>query len=102
MGGVATLGGGGLYITNNYHIALTICASAGMIAIGVVLGNWPCNSVPLRLCQHVLDELPYPLVMRVSHGVECGSHAAATATLTIQRVVHCYPSWSRGYWVGQA
>jgi hypothetical protein len=41
----------------------------------------------------VLDELFYPLVMRVSQGVECGSHAAAPAVPTIWRVARRYPSW---------
>ncbi|HBW66484.1 MAG TPA: hypothetical protein DEF43_04830 [Chloroflexus aurantiacus] len=50
-----------------------------------VLGDWPGDSAPLQPCRHVLDELPYPLVMRVSRGVECGSHAAAPAILTIRR-----------------
>ncbi|GIV92653.1 hypothetical protein [Chloroflexus sp.] len=64
--------------------------------MGAVVGDWPGGSAPLQPCRHVLDGLPYPLVMRVSLGVECGSHAAAAAALTIRRVAHCYPSWSRG------
>ncbi|MEJ5346034.1 MAG: hypothetical protein WHS83_14075, partial [Chloroflexus sp.] len=28
--------------------------------------------------------------------MECGSHAAAPAALTIRRVAYRYPSWSRG------
>ncbi len=63
----------------------TTCVSAGMIAISAVVGDWLGGSAPLQPCQHVLDELPYPLVMRVSRGVECGSHAAAPAILTIRR-----------------
>jgi hypothetical protein len=47
----------------------------------------------------VLDELFYPLVMRVSQGVECGSHAAAPAVPTIWRVARRYPSWSWGCWM---
>ncbi|HBW69135.1 MAG TPA: hypothetical protein DEF43_18700 [Chloroflexus aurantiacus] len=65
-----------------------------MIAIGAVLSDWPGGSAPLQPYQHVLDELPYPLVMRVSHGVECGSHAVALAALTIWRVVERCPGWS--------
>ncbi len=82
------------------HLVSTMGVSAGMIAIGAVLSDWPSGSAPLQSYQHVLDELPYPLVMRVSHGLECGSHAAAPAVLTIRRVVHRYPSWSRGCWMG--
>jgi len=33
-----------------------------------------------------LDWLPCPLVIRVSRRLECGSHAAAPAALTIRRV----------------
>ena len=36
-----------------------------------------------RRCYHVPDGLPYPLVMRVSQYLECGSHAAAPAVLAI-------------------
>jgi len=71
-----------------------------MIAMGAVVGDWPGGSALLQPCRHVLDGLPYPLVMRVSRGVECGSHAAAAAALTIRRVAHCYPSWSRRCWMG--
>ncbi|RMG49850.1 MAG: hypothetical protein D6716_10085, partial [Chloroflexi bacterium] len=39
-------------------------------------------------------------IMCVAHGLECGSHAAAPAVLTIRRVAYCYPSWSRGCWMG--
>ncbi|WP_322822655.1 hypothetical protein, partial [Chloroflexus sp.] len=56
----------------------------GMIAIGAVLGDWPGDSAPLQPCQHVLDGLPCPLVMRVSQRLACGSHAAAPAVLTIR------------------
>ncbi len=34
--------------------------------------------------------------VRVSHGLECGSHAAAPAVLTIRRVAYRSPFWSRG------
>jgi len=37
-------------------------------------------------CHHALDWLLCPLVMRVLRGVECSSHAAAAAALTIRRV----------------
>jgi len=49
------------------------------------VGDWPGDSAPFQSCQHVLDGLPYPLVMRVSQGLECGSYAAAPAALTIRR-----------------
>jgi hypothetical protein len=78
------------------YLVSTTCVSADMIAIGAVVGDWPDGSAPRQPCLHVLDGLPYPLVMRVSHGLECGSHAAAAAALTIRRVAYCYPSWSRG------
>jgi hypothetical protein len=68
----------------------------GMIAMDAVVGDWPGGSAPRQPCRHVLDGLPYPLVMRVSRGVACGSHAAVAAALTIQRVAYRYPSWSRG------
>ncbi|GIV93675.1 MAG: hypothetical protein KatS3mg056_2384 [Chloroflexus sp.] len=32
-------------------------------------------------------------------GLECGSHAAAPAVLTIRCVADGYPSWSRRYWM---
>ncbi|GIV92068.1 MAG: hypothetical protein KatS3mg056_0777 [Chloroflexus sp.] len=67
------------------QLVSTTCVSAGMIAIGAVVGDWSGDSAPLQPCRHVLDELLYPFVIRVSRGVECGSHAAAPATLTIQR-----------------
>ena len=63
----------------------TMGVSAGMITMYAVAGDWLGGSAPLQPYQHVLDELPYPLVMRVSRGVECGSHAAAPAVLTIRR-----------------
>ncbi|MEJ5346384.1 MAG: hypothetical protein WHS83_15840 [Chloroflexus sp.] len=56
-----------------------------MIAIGAGLSDWLVGSAPLQPCYHVLDGLPYPLVMRVSRSLECGSHAAAPAALTIRR-----------------
>jgi hypothetical protein len=59
--------------------------SASMIATYAGLADWPGDSAPLQPCQPVLDELPYPFVIRVSHGLECGSHAAAPAILTIRR-----------------
>ncbi|RMG45903.1 MAG: hypothetical protein D6716_19155 [Chloroflexi bacterium] len=71
-----------------------------MIAMGAVLSDWPSGNAPLQPCHHVLDGLPYPLVMRVSRRLECGSHAAAPAVLAIQRVAYRYPSWSRGGWMG--
>ncbi|GIV87230.1 MAG: hypothetical protein KatS3mg054_1259 [Chloroflexus sp.] len=61
--------------------------------------SWPGGSAPLQPCRHVLDGLPFPLVMHVSRCLACGSHAAAPAVLTIQRVVHRYSSWSRGCWI---
>ncbi|HBW66340.1 MAG TPA: hypothetical protein DEF43_04095 [Chloroflexus aurantiacus] len=39
-------------------------------------------------CHHALDWLPLPLVTHVVRDVECGSHAAAAAVLTI-RCVSC-------------
>jgi hypothetical protein len=66
-----------------------------MIAMYAVVGNWPGGSVQL---QPVPDGLPYPLVRRVSRSLECGSHAAAPAVLTIRRVVRRYPSWSPMNW----
>ncbi|HBW68763.1 MAG TPA: hypothetical protein DEF43_16760 [Chloroflexus aurantiacus] len=59
-------------------------------------GSWPGGSAPLQPYHHGLDGLPCPLAMLVSRRLACGSHAAAPAVLTIQRVVHRYPSWSRG------
>ncbi|HBW68340.1 MAG TPA: hypothetical protein DEF43_14525, partial [Chloroflexus aurantiacus] len=56
------------------QLVSTTCVSAGLSAIGAVVGDWPGGRAPLQPCQHVLDGLPYPLVMRVAHGVECGSH----------------------------
>ncbi|WP_322816037.1 hypothetical protein [Chloroflexus sp.] len=53
--------------------------------MGAVVSDWPGGSAPLQPCWHVLDGLPYPLVMRVSYSLECGSHAAAPAVLTIWR-----------------
>ncbi len=81
------------------HLVLTTCVSAGMIAMDAVLSDWPGGSAPLQPCHYVLDRLPYPLVMRVSRSLECGSHAAAPAVLTIRRVGRRYPSWSRGCWM---
>ncbi|GIV92837.1 MAG: hypothetical protein KatS3mg056_1546 [Chloroflexus sp.] len=42
--------------------------------------------ITYRRCHHVLGWLPCPLVMRVLRSLECGSHAAAPAVLTIWRV----------------
>jgi len=78
------------------QLMLTMCVAAGMIAMGGVLGDWPSGSALLQPCYHVLNGLPYTRIMRVSHGVECGSHAAALAVHTIRRVAYRYPSWSRG------
>ncbi|GIV87338.1 MAG: hypothetical protein KatS3mg054_1367 [Chloroflexus sp.] len=67
--------------------------------MGTVVDDWPAGSALLQPCYHVLNGLPYPLVMHVAQGLECGSHAAAPAVLTIQHVVHRYPSWSRECWM---
>jgi hypothetical protein len=56
-----------------------------MIAMYAVLVDWPGDSVQLQPCYRVLDGLPYAPVMCVSQGLECGSHAAAPAALTIRR-----------------
>ncbi|HBW65596.1 MAG TPA: hypothetical protein DEF43_00195, partial [Chloroflexus aurantiacus] len=55
------------------QLVSTTCVLAGMIAMGAVVGNWPDDSAPPQPCRHVLDGLPYPLVMHVSRSVECGS-----------------------------
>jgi hypothetical protein len=81
------------------YLVSTTCVSAGMIARGAVVGDWPGGSAPLQPCPHVLDGLPYPLVMHVSQRLECGSHAAAPAVLTIRRVAYRSPSWSRRSWM---
>ena len=57
------------------------------------------GSVPIQPCYHVLNGLPYTRIMCVSQGLECGSHAAAPAVHTIQRVAYRYPSWSRVCWM---
>ncbi|HBW69199.1 MAG TPA: hypothetical protein DEF43_19025 [Chloroflexus aurantiacus] len=49
--------------------------------------SWPAGREQLQPYHHALDGLPYPLVMRVSQSLECGSHAAAAAVHTIRRVV---------------
>jgi len=77
------------------QLVSTTCVSAGMIAIGAVVGDWPDGRALLQPCRHVLDGLLYPLGMRVSRSLECGSHAAAPAVLTIRRVAYRSPSWSR-------
>ena len=66
------------------YLLSTTCVSAGMIAMDAVVGDWPGDSAPLQPCRHVLDGLPYPLVMHVSHGLACGSIAAAPAVLAIR------------------
>ena len=76
------------------QLVSTTCVSAGMIAMGAVVGDWPSDSAPTQPCQHVLDELLYPFVIRVSHGLECSSHAAALAALTIRRLVERCLGWS--------
>jgi hypothetical protein len=63
-----------------------------MIAIGAVVSDRLGGSALHQPCYHMLNGLPYPLFMRVAQGLECGSHAAAPAVLTIRRVVHRYPS----------
>jgi hypothetical protein len=67
------------------QLVSTTCVPGGMIAIGAVVGDWPGGSAPLQPCQYVLDWLPYARIMRVSRSLECGSHAAAPAVLTIRR-----------------
>ncbi|GIV93599.1 MAG: hypothetical protein KatS3mg056_2308 [Chloroflexus sp.] len=59
--------------------------------MGAVVGDWPGGSAPLQPYQHVLDGLPYLLVMRVSRSVECCSRAAASVVLTIRPVVERCP-----------
>ncbi len=84
------------------YLVSTTCVSAGMIAMGAGLSDWPGGNAPLQPCQHVLDGLPYPLVMRGLRSLECGSHAAAAAALVSRRVAYRYPSWSRGCWRDRA
>jgi hypothetical protein len=67
------------------QLVSTTCVPGGIIAIGAVVGDWPGGSAPLQPCQYVLDWLPYARIMRVSRSLECGSHAAAPAVLTIRR-----------------
>jgi hypothetical protein len=67
-----------------------------MIAMGAGLSDWPGDSAQFQPYQHVLNGLPYTRIMCVSRSFECGSHAAAAAVLTIQRVAYRYLSWSRG------
>ncbi len=81
------------------QLVSTTCVSAGMIAMDAVLGDWPGDNAQLQPCGHILDGLPYTHVMCVSQGLECGSHAAAPAVLTIRRMAQRYLSWSRGYWM---
>ena len=40
-----------------YLVSIT-CVSAGMIAMGAVVGDWAGGSAPLQPCYHVLDGLP--------------------------------------------
>ncbi|HBW68263.1 MAG TPA: hypothetical protein DEF43_14090 [Chloroflexus aurantiacus] len=49
-------------------------------------GSWPVGRAQLQPCHHVLEGLPCPLIMRVARRLECGSHAAAAAVLTLQRM----------------
>ncbi|GIV95006.1 MAG: hypothetical protein KatS3mg056_3715 [Chloroflexus sp.] len=87
------------------YLVSTTCVSVGIIAIGAVVSDWPGGSTLLQPCQHVLDGLPDPLVIHVSRGVACGSHAAAPAVLTItggwQRLLRSSPhsgiTCQRGY-----
>ncbi|RMG49674.1 MAG: hypothetical protein D6716_10735 [Chloroflexi bacterium] len=67
------------------QLVSTTGVPAGMIAMGAVVGDRPSGSAPLQPCYHVLDGLPYAQIMCVSQGLECGSHAAAPAVLTIRR-----------------
>ncbi|HBW65971.1 MAG TPA: hypothetical protein DEF43_02155 [Chloroflexus aurantiacus] len=50
--------------------------------------NLPCSRPvgreKLKPYHNALDWLPCPLVMRVARRLECGSHAAAAAVLTIR------------------
>ncbi|MGQ9527744.1 hypothetical protein [Chloroflexus sp.] len=62
--------------------------------MSAIVDDWPSSNVLLQPCRHVLDGLPYPLGMRVSRSLECGSMAAAAAVLTIRRVASRSPSWS--------
>jgi hypothetical protein len=41
----------------------TTAVSAGMIAMGAVLGDWPDGSAQLQPCYHVLNGLPYLRIM---------------------------------------
>ncbi len=65
------------------------------IGYGYCLERLPGGSAQLQPWYHVLNGLPYPLFMRVSRSLECGSHAAAPAVHTTRRVVHRSPYWSR-------
>ena len=57
------------------HLVSTTCVSAGMIARGAVVGDWPSDSAPRQPCYHVPDGLPYARIMGVSQGLACGSRA---------------------------
>jgi hypothetical protein len=67
------------------YLVSTTCVSAGMIAIGAVVGDWHDGSAPRQPCRHVPDGLPYTPIMCVSRSLACGSVAAAPAVLTIWR-----------------
>ena len=75
------------------QLVSTTCVSAGMIAMGTVVDDWHSGNALLQPCRHVLDGVPYPLIIRMSRSLECGSHAAAPAVPTIRRVAYRYPSW---------
>ena len=67
------------------YLVSTTCVSAGMIAIGAVVDDWPDGSAPLQPCYHVLNGLPYTRIRCVSRSLACGSHAAAPAVLSTRR-----------------
>ncbi len=60
-------------------VTLTLC-------VFILPCSWPVSRAQFRLCHHALDGVPCLLVMPVSQRLECGSHAAAAAMLTIWRV----------------
>ncbi|HBW68341.1 MAG TPA: hypothetical protein DEF43_14530 [Chloroflexus aurantiacus] len=51
----------------------------------------PGGSALLQQCYHVLDGLSYSPIMCVAQDLECGSHAAAKAVLTIKSGVQQIP-----------
>jgi len=61
----------------NHHTSISCSQSTSVVA------RRPDD---YRHCHHALDVLPCPLVIRVLRGMECGSHAAAAAVLTIRRM----------------